>query len=299
MLSDRDYMREPNFGRGYSWTVRLLIVLVVCFVIQAILQFYAPRFPLFQWFALTPNSLFGGAVWQLLTFQFLHAPFGGGGFFHIFFNAWCIYIFGSPVEERLGPKRFLILYLGCGVAGGLAQSLATLVFPISPAAPVVGASAGAFGLLAAYCALYPDRQLQLLLFFVLPVTLTSRMLLIFSGLIALFGTIVPSGGVAHAAHLGGLLAGLGFVRWLLDYEFGMPRWFSRPRSQGVVRQPARPLERWPAAEKPAAPPEPSPGEFISREVDPILDKISAHGIHSLTAEERKILDAARSKMGRL
>lgn len=292
-------MRGPDYGRRLSLTVKLLIVLVVCFVVQAFIQFYSPRFPLFRWFALTPRALFSGEVWQLLTFQFLHAPFGNGGFFHIFFNAWSIYIFGSPVEERLGPKRFLVLYLASGVLGGLAQCLATLVFPISATSPVVGASAGAFGLLAAYCALYPDRQLQLLLFFVLPVTLTSRMLLVFSGLIALFGTIVPAGGVAHAAHLGGLLAGLAFIRWVADSEFSTPKWPFRTGSGGGATRAARPMDRWPEARPPVRPPDPSPGEFISREVDPILDKISAHGIHSLTAEERKILDAARSKMGRL
>jgi len=292
-------MRGPEHGRRLSLTVKLLIVLVACFVVQAVIQFYSPRFPLFRWFALTPKALFTGEVWQLLTFQFLHAPFGNGGFFHILFNAWSIYLFGSAVEERLGPKRFLTLYLASGVLGGLAQCLATLVFPISATSPVVGASAGAFGLLAAYCALFPDRQLQLLLFFILPVTLTSRMLLVFSGLIALFGTIVPAGGVAHAAHLGGLLAGLAFIRWVGDNEFSTPRWFSRPDARARQRQPDRSMDRWPEARPPARPADSSPGEFISREVDPILDKISAHGIHSLTPEERKILDAARSKMGRL
>lgn len=294
MLDDRPYMRDPAYGSQRSYTVMLLITLGVCFVLQSLIQFYT-RFPLYHYFGMTQSSILQGWVWQVFTFQFLHAPFGSGGFFHIFFNCWGIYVFGRAVEETLGPVRFMQVYLGSGVIGGLLQCLGMLALPSHFGnVPVVGASAGLFGLIAAYAALFPSRQLTLLLFFIIPITLTARLLLIFSGLIAIFGILVPVGHVAHGAHLGGLLGGLAFIRWVVHGEWQMPKFKLRRekifvRGPRTVRQPGR------------IPPDeldlPSE-EFISREVDPILDKISAHGIQSLTERERKILEAARAKMAK-
>jgi hypothetical protein len=123
-----------------------------------------------------------------------------------------------------------------------------------------------------------------------------------AGGISLFYILAPSAGsnIAHAAHLGGLLGGVVFMRW--DYVRGV--FFTsassapsriRPRELIRVRKSrAAPWNRSPEG----APPDISPTEFISREVDPILDKISAQGSQSLTAKEREILEAARSKMRR-
>src|SRR5690606_14574845 len=156
----------------------------VCFVVQSLIQFYT-SFPLYGWFGMTQPSILKGWLWQFFTFQFLHAPFGAGGFFHIFFNCRGLLLFGRAVEGSIGPARFLQVYLASGVLGGLLQVLGMLVLPSHfGTVPVVGASAGLFGLIAAYAALFPSRQLTLLLFFILPITLTARMLLIFSGLIA-------------------------------------------------------------------------------------------------------------------
>jgi len=116
--------------------------------------------------------------------------------------------------------------------------------------------------------------------------------------VATFFVIVPSEpGIAHAAHLGGMLATMGYFRWILRAERRLFNW--RPYADatrketvrtGVVRRSM--LQR---ARKVAAPDMP-PKDFVSAEVDPILDKISAHGIQSLTDQERKVLDAARKKM---
>jgi membrane associated rhomboid family serine protease len=293
MLDDRYYMRDPMSGSRRSMALNIIIVLGVCFVIQNILLYYS-SFPVYQWFGMTPNTLAKGWLWQLVTFNFLHAPFGNGGFFHILFNCWAIWVFGQAVEEAIGPKRLLTLFLATGVGGGLLQGIGALILPSHFGGNVVGASAGVFGFIAAFAALFPARQLTLLLFFVLPVTITAKFLLIFSAGISVFGILIPSGHVAHGAHLGGLLAGLAFVRWGLQSEWTMPKLTIRRPKVFVHKQSGG--TSWTAQK--AADPELPSEEFISREVDPILDKISAHGIQSLTERERKILEAARAKMAR-
>src|SRR5688500_13483170 len=179
MLEDRPYMRDPVYGSRRSMALNIIIALGICFVIQNILLFYS-RFPVYEYFGLTPYTLGRGWLWQLFTFNFLHAPFNYGGFFHILFNCWGIWVFGQAVEEAIGPKKLFAVFLGTGVAGGLLQALGALALPSHFGAAAVGASAGVFGLIGAYAALFPSRQITMLLFFIIPVTITARFLLIFS-----------------------------------------------------------------------------------------------------------------------
>jgi membrane associated rhomboid family serine protease len=301
MLDDRSYMRDPMYGSRRSMTLTIIIVLAICFVIQNLVAFYG-RIPVDQYFGLTKYSITRGWLWQFFTFNFLHAPFGAGGFFHILFNCWAIWVFGHAVEEAIGPKRLLSVFIATGVGGGLFQVLGMLALPShfggdvgGRVLSVVGASAGVFGLIAMFAALFPARQLTLLLFFIIPVTITAKFLLIFSAAVSIFGILIPSGPVAHGAHLGGLLAGLAIARWGLQADWSLPkiRVFKRAPKVFVHKQGG---SNW-SSQKQVDPEIPSE-EFISREVDPILDKISAHGIQSLTERERKILEAARAKMAR-
>ena len=270
----------------------IIIVLSVCFVLQNLLLYYS-KFPVFEWFGMTRNTLAKGWLWQLFTFNFLHAPFGNGGFFHILFNCWGIWVFGQAVEEVIGPKKLLALFIATGMGGGLLQGIGALLLPGHFGDNVVGASAGVFGFIAAFAALFPARQLTMLLFFVIPVNITAKFLLIFSAVVSIFSIVIPFGNVAHGAHLGGLLAGLAFIRWGLQAEWSLPKISVRKPKVFVHKQGG---SNW-QAQKQADPEVPSE-EFISREVDPILDKISAHGIQSLTERERKILEAARARMAR-
>jgi hypothetical protein len=149
--------------------------------------------------------------------------------------------------------------------------------------------------------LFPDRSLTLLLFFIIPVTMRAKFLLLFSGLLSLFGLLFPgsTGSVADAAHLGGLLSGIFFVRYALNWSFKWPS-LNRRRNEPtrrLVKVSSANAGRWGRA-KTVGPPELPADEFLSREVDPILDKISAHGIQSLTERERRILEAARERMGK-
>jgi hypothetical protein len=144
--------------------------------------------------------------------------------------------------------------------------------------PVVGASACAFGLIAAFAMLFPSRELMMLLFFVIPVRMRAKTLLILLFVIALMGVIFPWDNVANAAHIGGMAMGWFYVKKILKN----PALLGLEDDARLLR-PAKP------AEKPA-------NEFQEEDVDAILDKISARGINSLTSRERAILEAARKKM---
>jgi membrane associated rhomboid family serine protease len=203
MLDDRYYMRQPSFRSGRSVTMIILIANAVAFLTQLTFETYS-SVPIHDYFALSFEGLRHGYVWQLLTYQFMH-----GGWLHMLLNCWVIYAFGRELESTFGPSRYLTLYLGSGVAGGLLQVTVAGLFGGRFGGAVVGASAGAFGLVAAFATLYPERTLTLLLFFIIPVSLRAKYLLLFSALIAAAGIAFPTDNIAHAAHLGGLLAGLG------------------------------------------------------------------------------------------
>lgn len=286
MLDDRSYMRQGS-SRGQLLLTHWLIIINVCiFALQEINRAYV-GLPVNEYLALSPEGLRQGFLWQLVTFQFLH-----GSGWHLVGNIITIYFFGRMVEERMGSIGLLKVYLLSGIAGGVLQSILAAVWPQHFRAFVYGASAGGCGLLAAAAAL--DPGCTLLLWFVLPIRV--RYVVFIIGAISVFYIFVPNSNIAHGAHLGGILGGLAYMRWGAAVED-----FFRARRTRAPRLRPRELMRVRGSKAPAwqrsreaedIPPE----EFISREVDPILDKISAHGLQSLTPRERQILEAARSKM---
>jgi membrane associated rhomboid family serine protease len=296
MLDDRDYMRSASPQHRWSLTTVLLLANAVIFVIQAVAvtRFGSTFFD--HYLALSLSGLAQGQVWQLLTFQFLHA-----GLFHLLGNLLAIYCFGRAIEESVGPKALAQLYFGSGIMGGLLQMLGAWAVPSEFGGSVVGASAGAFGLVAAFAMMFPDRVLTLLIFFVIPLSMRARTLLWLSIALAGVGILLPGDGVAHLAHLGGIGAGCAFVRWVVHSEraaFDWARLGLRRKPRSLARVGSGQPAPWGRAARLEMDEELPSEEFISREVDPILDKISAHGLHSLTERERKILERARSKMAR-
>ncbi|HEV2694762.1 MAG TPA: rhomboid family intramembrane serine protease, partial [Verrucomicrobiae bacterium] len=164
MIDDRDYMREPEYRdpwfRGFHWscTMSLIVVNLVVFAFMEINKAYnvAGFLKIFQYFALSNEGLSHGHVWQYVTFQFLHLNQS-----HFVGNMIGLFFLGRMVEERIGGKRMLLMYLASGIFGGVLQTLLGLVFPAVFAGPVVGASAGVYGLLAALTALEPDAEMLL------------------------------------------------------------------------------------------------------------------------------------------
>jgi membrane associated rhomboid family serine protease len=299
MLDDRQYMRTP-YRPGWSMTTILLVTLVACFLAQKLLEGVKGAFWVDDWLALSKDGMAHGFVYQLLTFQFLH-----GSPWHLLFNMIGLYFFGRGVEEMLGSRGMLRLYLASGVVGGLLYVGMAFAFPKVFFASVVGASAGVFGLIAAFATRAPDQPITMLVFFVLPVTFKAGVLLIIEACITvggILGEFLPypffHSEIAHAAHLGGMLTGIAWIRWGMMPRAPFKFWRGFTSADRPSRESVRATPRRNAKSASRKQEELPPAEFISREVDPILEKISAHGIQSLTARERQILEAARSKMAR-
>jgi membrane associated rhomboid family serine protease len=152
-----------------------------------------------------------GMVWQFLTYQFVHA-----GFLHLAVNMLGLWFAGNVLERIIGVRKFVLLYLACGVAGGLVQ-----VF-LDPGPSVVGASGAVCGLIAAFSTMFPRMEITALLFFVIPVRMRAMWLGI--GLVALSLFFLATGilgNVGNGAHLGGALAG--FVWVVYNRRFGTLR----------------------------------------------------------------------------
>lgn len=192
------------------FTIALIVLNVAAFVLEMWIE-TRTNFPLEKYGALSLEGLRHGYLWQLISFQFLHA-----GWVHLLLNCWGIFVFGPPLEATLGKSRLATVYFLSGVAGGALQVFASILSYPRFGGPVVGASAGVFGLVAAFTSLFPDARMTLLLFFVIPVRMTARRMLIVAAVITVVGMMFPNwllgAHVAHAAHLGGLIAGLVFVR---------------------------------------------------------------------------------------
>jgi len=157
--------------------------------------------------------------WQLLSYGFLHGSFG-----HLFFNMLALYMFGAPLELTWGPRRFLNYYLVCVAGAGVCQLLVAwwATSQGAPAYPTLGASGGVFGLLLAYGMLFPNQRVMLLF---PPIPMKARTLVIVFGALALMlGFTGWQPGVAHFAHLGGMLFGWLMIRyWRGQPPFGKRR----------------------------------------------------------------------------
>ncbi|WP_227815701.1 rhomboid family intramembrane serine protease [Nitrogeniibacter aestuarii] len=143
------------------------------------------------------------APWQLITYSLLH-----GDLTHIFFNMFAVYMFGGPMEMVFGTRRFIILWVASVVAGAVVQVIFATV--TGDMVPVIGASAGVFGLLLAYGMFFPERRIMLL---IPPIPMPAKYFVIAYGALELFfGVTGLQAGVAHFAHLGGMLGALLVIR---------------------------------------------------------------------------------------
>lgn len=149
-----------------------------------------------KWFALNPIS-FLWKPWQLVTYMFMH-----GGFGHLFFNMYTLFIFGSVLENVWGTKKFLTFYFVTGIGAALVNI--GVQYLTGSFALTVGASGAIYGILMGYAMLYPDSTLTLLF---PPVSMKAKwFVLIFAGIELLLGiSNNPADNVAHFAHLGGLV----------------------------------------------------------------------------------------------
>ena len=253
-------------------------------------------------------------LYQFITYMFLH-----GGFTHIFFNMFALWMFGAVVERVWGPKKFLFYYISCGIGAGLIQEVAQYVNYIAEGLDTfervnlggtlmltedylnlwttIGASGAVYAILLAFGMIFPNERLFIIPF---PFPIKAKWLVIGYIAIELFSALSgPGDGVAHTAHLGGMLFGFIMIRYWKKHPESSNR-FGRNRGQEFFdnmkqrfderRQNSR--RRWedePDEEQPHAEEPPKKKWENQEEIDAILDKIRKSGYDSLTKEEKKKL----------
>lgn len=157
--------------------------------------------PLFRYGALWPIGSGYFAVWELISYMFLHASLG-----HIFFNLFALWMFGQAIENFWGTRRFTIYYFLTGIGAALLHML------IGAAnAPTLGASGAVYGILLAFGMMFPERRIMLL---IPPIPIKAKYFVAIFGVIELISGISRSNsGVAHFAHLGGMLVGFILIKY--------------------------------------------------------------------------------------
>jgi membrane associated rhomboid family serine protease len=194
--------------------ITLLLILANVGIFFILLQ-HAPEQQMIMTYALWPVGSGLLEPWQLASYGFLHTSAT-----HLAFNMLALFMFGAEVEHTLGAPRYLVYYFGCVLMAAAAQ-LAMTMLHASQAGYTVGASGGVFGLLLAFGMLFPKRKLMLL---ILPIPIPAWLFVTLYGAVELWlGVTQTQEGVAHFAHLGGMLGG-----WLLLQSW-LPRRKARPR----------------------------------------------------------------------
>ena len=190
----------------------LLIVNGLMFAAQNMFDGPYAGGPIGSNFALWPLNSFAGDFypWQLVTYGFLH-----GNFTHLLFNMFMLWMFGRELEVLMGTRRFLTYFLTCVIGAGIVQLIVAGMQ--GGGYPTIGASGGVFGILLAFGMAFPNRMILLL---IPPIPMKAKYLVLLAGAIELFvGVSGMSPGIAHFAHLGGMLFGFGLLMY----------WKNKPR----------------------------------------------------------------------
>lgn len=212
-------MRGSSLDNSGSWVIKIIFANVIVYLLQSIYmstvipyemqygsQVIVNQLPVITYyFGLTPALVLTKYyVWQLGSYMFLH-----GDFFHIFLNMYALMLFGIPVEQLWGPKKFVFYYFFTGIGAGFVIFMMNILSGGTGAyIPTIGASGAVFGLLLAFGILFPD--VELLIFFFIP--MKAKFLVVLYGGIELFA-LISSGtnsNISHIGHLGGIVFGLMF-----------------------------------------------------------------------------------------
>ncbi len=221
-------------------------------------------------FGLTPALVKKGFIWQLVTYMFLH-----GGFFHILFNMFALWMFGCDIERSWGTKEFLRYYFITGVGAGFF----TFFLSFNSHIPTIGASGAIFGVLVAFAMMFPDRPIYL--YFLFPIK--AKYLVIFFAVIEFLASFRhTTDGIGHFAHLGGMVIGYIYIK----SDWRIFRFFRFSRYLGYLKE-LRYRHRMKVVNKKR-----EREQKLLERVDQILDKINLVGYDNLTKEEKKTLEEA-------
>ena len=262
-------------SRVTPWVLRLIIANAVVLLLMRTI-FISPA--LASALAFSPADAVR-EPWTFVTYMFVHA-----GLLHLLGNMVMLFVFGTAVESRMGSRSFIIYYLLCGVGAAIFSLALSNIMSVSP---FVGASGAVLGVALAFAIFWPDAELVI---FPIPMPIRARTLVaLLVGLDVFFYFLTPGDGIAHLAHVGGVLAGYVYFRMQ-----GLSRRSPQPPPRAVERVvmvqsgSAEPERRTPVT--PARPRRRVEADPVAAEVDRVLDKISEKGIASLTPAERRFLD---------
>ena len=291
-----DAPQSPRMTRAVQW---LLALNIGIYFLQ--LTLFGTD-AVYSALALDPEK-FPGNWWTVVTYMFVHAWLA-----HLAFNMFTLWMFGPRVEQEWGTRTFVRFYLWSGLGGAIAH----LIF--AQHTSVIGASGAISGVLVAYALRWPDEEVYL--FGVIP--MRSRWLVVAMLAMNIIFALSPSSRIDWTAHVGGMAFGWiflklysaggisrvrGWVSSVPDESDDMPRAVPRnrspmrdraggvdeviARSNAVVLRESKPLQHVPKQE--------SPKEYAAR-VNRVLDKISQHGMASLTRDERRVLEEMSKKL---
>ena len=291
-----DTPETPRITRAVQW---LLALNIGVYFMQ--LTLFGPE-SVFSALALNP-ARFPAAWWTIVTYMFVHAWLA-----HIAFNLFTLWMFGPRLEQVWGTRAFVQFYLWCGLGGAIVHLL------LAQNSAVVGASGAISGVLVAYALRWPDDEIYL--FGVIP--MKSRWLIAAMIAMNIVFALSPGSGIDWTAHVGGMgfgwlflklysLGGLdrvrGWVSSVPDESEDMPR--AVPRTRSSMRDRSRGIDEVVARSnavvlhesKPLAHvPKQEPANEHAARVNSVLDKISQHGIESLTTDERRLLEDLSRKL---
>lgn len=190
-----------------KWLLKANIAIWVVYFLVSLLPFLSFLEFIFEPLKLQAGWVVFGAVWQFVTYLFLHNPYGVG---HILFNMLALWMFGRDLEQDWGSRRFVNYYLGCGIGAGICDVGANMLMGNFQTS-TIGASGAIFGLILAFGYVYRDRPVMFSLLFPIP----AKYFAMIYGAIAFFGVLQGGGNsrVSHVAHLGGMLAGFLLLKY--------------------------------------------------------------------------------------
>lgn len=197
----------PPFTHAVKW---LVAINAGIYLLMALLGVIDPRaaVTLTYYFGLVPQLVVHGFLWQVVSYSFLH-----GGIFHILFNMLMLWMFGSQFEMDWGRRQFLEYYFFCVVGAAIVTILVSFTgaLGLSPVQVTVGASGGIYGLLLAFGMIYGDREMFI---FPLPFLIKAKYMVAILIFVAIASALQGPSGIASMAHLGGLLFGFIYIKWL-------------------------------------------------------------------------------------
>ncbi|MBA3521893.1 MAG: rhomboid family intramembrane serine protease [Gemmatimonadales bacterium] len=266
-------MNLTSSNRITPWVGRLIIAnAVVLLIMRTIFTPAAADALMFS-----PSAALS-RPWTFFSYMFVH-----GGLLHLIFNMLMLFVFGSPVESRMGSRAFILYYLYCGVGAAVFALGLSSIMDVSP---FVGASGAVLGVVLAFAMFWPDAELVI---FPIPIPMRARTFVMVVLGLDVLGALYFNDGIAHLAHVGGVAFGYLFFR-MQAFSRRSPHPPPRAVERVVMVQSgaAEPEQHTPVT--PIRPRRRIESDPVAAEVDRVLDKISEKGISSLTAAERHFLD---------